>query len=163
MKSMKIILAGKSLLDLHTIEPGDYVNASFYVENNGDTSSRYWVKLYLDGNLYRQYQSAVLAPGNRDTYNIHVYSDTKGSHTVVVEVNPFDTPVTDSVTDTFTVTEIPKVTKQDFYNELIAKGAINTDVIPEGYGDAAGNQDKWLNHPMSDYICLLYTSPSPRD
>jgi len=152
MKSVKIILAGKSLLDLHTIEPGDYVIASFYVENNGDTSTRYWVKLYLDGDLYRQYQSAALAPGERNTYNIHVYSDTKGSHTVQVEVNPFDTPVTDSVTDTFTVTEIPKVTKQDFYNELIAKGAINTAVIPEGYGDAAGNQDKWLNHPMSDYI-----------
>jgi len=152
MKSMKIILAGKSLLDLHTIEPDDYVNASFYVENDGDTSSRYWVKLYLDGDLYRQYQSAALAPGERNTYNIHVYSDTKGSHTVQVEVNPFDTPVTDSVTDTFTVTEIPKVTKQDFYNELIAKGAINIAIIPEGYGDAAGNQDKWLNHPMSDYI-----------
>ena len=114
MKSMKIILAGKNLLDLHTIEPDDYVNASFYVENNGDTSARYWVKLYLDGDLYRQYQSTALAPGERSSaYNIHVYTDTKGSHTVVVEVNPFDTPVTDSVTDTFTVTEIPKVTKQD--------------------------------------------------
>ena len=67
MKSMKIILAGESLLDLHTIESGDYVIASFYVENNGDTSSRYWVKLYLDGDLYRQYQPTALAPGERSS------------------------------------------------------------------------------------------------
>ncbi|RKY63185.1 MAG: hypothetical protein DRQ02_12945, partial [Candidatus Latescibacterota bacterium] len=152
MKSVKIILAGKSLLDLHTIELDDYVIASFYVENNGDTSTRYWVKLYLDGSLYRQYQSAALAPGERNTYNIYVHPDTTGSHTVLVEVNPFDTPVTDSVTDTFTVTEIPKITKQDFYNELIAKGAINTNVIPEGYGDDAGNRDKWLKHPISSFF-----------
>jgi len=153
MKSMKIILAGKTLLDLHTIEPSDYVIASFYVENNGDASSRYWVKLYLDGNLYRQYQSTALAPGERSSaYNIHVYTDTKGSHTVLVEVNPFDTPVTDSVADTFMVAEIPKITKHDFYNVLIAKGAINTSIIPEGYGSATGNQDKWFKHPMADYI-----------
>ena len=157
MKSMKIILAGKSLLDLHTIEPDDYVIASFYVENNGDTSARYWVKLYLDGNLYRQYQSTALAPGERSSaYNIHVSSDIYGSHTVLVEVNPFDTPVTDSVTDTFTVAEIPKITKQEFYDNLMAKlgegGTINEAVIPEEYGDSSGNQDKWCKPPTASYI-----------
>jgi len=157
MKSMKIILVGESLLDLHTIEPDDYVIASFYVENNGDTSARYWVKLYLDGNLYRQYQSTALAPGERSSaYNIHVSSDIYGSHTVLVEVNPFDTPVTDSVIDTFTVAEIPKITKQEFYDNLMAKlgngGTINEAVIPEEYGDSSGNQDKWCKPPTASYI-----------
>ena len=114
-------------------------------------------KLYLDGNLYRQYQSTALAPGERSSaYNIHVSSDIHGSHTVLVEVNPFDTPVTDSVTDTFTVAEIPKITKQEFYDNLMAKlgegGTINEAVIPEEYGNSSGNQDKWCKPPTASYI-----------
>ena len=66
-------------------------------------------------------------------------------------------------------------TQKDFANELNIKSSRTSEIILKmkelykkgGMFNIAKNlikiEQKWLNNNKNDYLCLLYTSPSPRD
>ena len=51
--------------------------------------------------------------------------------------------------------------KTENNEEVIGDGVL--DILQEGYGFLRSANDSYVSGPDDIYVCLLYTSPSPRD